>query len=358
MLVRQVYNNKTIFWSRILSYMFYPYFKISNCFRPTYDIKNLDINTILVTEYHRIGDVLIIAPILKSIKARLPDSHLILICNKNAEKLAKNLNIADEIISINVPWTDWDWSIVKWWKVRSFAKSFSNRKIDLAFDFKGDFRNGWFLWLTYPKVSYGYDITGGDYFFTNPIKMNQNLHQLYRAEAMVSEIGCKLIKEKKIRRIFRENGSIVIHVGATDTRRAWPTKNWIQLINMLYKKFKIAVVITYESKELIEKLKMTNLHVEYFQGDLIEFKNWLNMQRCIVCPDSMAGHLAAFIGIPVVSLFGSQIPELTYPITEDKIIIKPNLPCNHQSSHWRLCSECMASIEPKMVYKKICENIK
>ena len=80
MLVRQVYNKKTIFWSRILSYMFYPYFKISNRFRPTYEIKNLDIKTILVTEYHRIGDVLIIVPILKSIKARLPDSHLILFC--------------------------------------------------------------------------------------------------------------------------------------------------------------------------------------------------------------------------------------------------------------------------------------
>ena len=71
----------------------------------------------------------------------------------------------------------------------------------------------------------------------------------------------------------------------------------------------------------------------------------------------MAGHMAAYVGIPVISLFGSQIPELTYPISENKIVITPDIPCNHKSSHWRLCSQCMASIRPKKVYIAIVNSI-
>ena len=92
---------------------------------------------------------------------------------------------------MNVPWTNWGWSIFSWWDIRSKAKSFSAKNIDLAFDFKGDIRNAWFLWLTRPKISFGYNITGGNYFFTNPMEMNQNLHQLYRAFNLVSAVGCQ-----------------------------------------------------------------------------------------------------------------------------------------------------------------------
>ena len=102
----------------------------------------------------------------------------------------------DEVIPITVPWTNWSWSIFDWYKTRSFAKSFSKKNIDLAFDFKGDFRNSWFLWNIYPKVSFGYNTTGGGYFFTNPQTMNQDLHQSERAEALVSNVGCIPIKEQ------------------------------------------------------------------------------------------------------------------------------------------------------------------
>ena len=71
------------------------------------------------------------------------------------------------------------------------------KNIDLAFDFKGDIRNAWFLWLTRPKISFGYNTTGGNYFFTNPMEMNQNLHQLYRAFNLVSAVGCQHNEDQK-----------------------------------------------------------------------------------------------------------------------------------------------------------------
>ena len=116
--------------SRLISLFISPYYKILNFFRNNYSITDIEIKTILVTEYHRIGDVLIISPVLKSLKRKFPKAQLILICNREVGQLASHLNLADEVYTLNVPWTNWSWSIFWWWDIRSKAKSFSSKNID------------------------------------------------------------------------------------------------------------------------------------------------------------------------------------------------------------------------------------
>ena len=89
------------------------------------------------------------------------------------------------------------------------------------------------------------------------------------------------------------DGAVVIHVGATDDRRSWPTDHWVKLINLLIKDFKIAVVDVKDAQHIINKIKDSK--VKIFKGDLIQFKSWLTNQKCLVAPDSMAAHLAAFL---------------------------------------------------------------
>ena len=351
MLIHKVYSKETIIISRLFSFFLSPYYKFLNLFRHNYQIADIEIKTILVTEYHRIGDVLIIAPVLKSLKKKFPKAHLILICNKEVGQLASHLNLADEISTMNVPWTNWNWSIFSWWDIRSKAKKLSIKQIDLAFDFKGDLRNGWFLWLTRPKISFGYNTTGGNYFFTNPTSMNQNLHQLYRAFNLVSAVGCQQNEDQDAKWVFNNNGAVVIHVGATDHRRSWPLGHWIKLINLLVNDFKIVIVDVKESQQLIREV--SDSRVELFKGDLIQFKSWLTNQKCLIAPDSMAAHLAAYLKIPTVTLFGSQDPKLTWPITEKGLVITPEKRCSHKRDHWRLCSKCMNSITPNKVYQGI-----
>ena len=351
-MINKVYSRETVIISRLISFFISPYYKFLNLFRSNYSITDIEIKTILVTEYHRIGDVLIISPVLKSLKRKFPKAHLILICNREAGQLASHLNLADEISIVNVPWTNWDWSVFSWWDARSKAKSLSRKQIDLAFDFKGDIRNAWFLWLTRPKISFGYNTTGGNYFFTNPMEMKQDLHQLYRAINLVSAVGCRHIEDQKGQWVFNNDGAVVIHIGATDDRRSWPIDHWIKLINLLIKDFKIAVVDVKNAQHIIDKIKSSR--VKIFKGDLIQFKSWLTNQKCLIAPDSMAAHLAAYLKIPVVTLFGSQDPKLTSPIAENSLVVTPETICSHKREHWRLCSECMNSITPNKVYQGIC----
>ena len=57
---------------------------------------------------------------------------MILICNKEVGQLASHLNLADEISTINVPWTNWNWSIFSWWDIRSKAKKLSIKPKEIS----------------------------------------------------------------------------------------------------------------------------------------------------------------------------------------------------------------------------------
>tara|TARA_B100000035_G_scaffold313653_2_gene327857 strand:+ start:39 stop:1121 length:1083 start_codon:yes stop_codon:yes gene_type:complete len=352
-----VYKSSYVFWAKIFSTLIAPYFKGLNFFRKNYDLRLIKVKTILVTEYHRIGDVIIIAPILKSIKSKYPDAEIILLCNESAKALAEELKLADRVFGVSVPWTNWNWSVFDWYKIRNFAKRLHLIDIDLAIDFKGDLRNSWFLWNTHPKVSFGYNTTGGKYFFTNPYEMNQKDHQFLRASKLIQQLGCQLIKDKDTRYFSVKNGSIVLHTGASNLERSWPNSYWEELVRLLIEDFKVSLVVTKESSSLFQSLKTEGLELEFFEGGLVTFCNYIKSQKCLIALDSMAGHLASYVGIPVISLFGSQNPELTKPINKYGKIIKPRIPCKHKRSHWRLCKLCLKSISPKKVYSEVSEHI-
>ena len=344
-----VYKPSFIFWSRLISIAISPIYIFYNLFRRDSKIKNLNQSSILVSEYHRIGDVLLIEPVLRSLKKTFPQSNLTLICNPLVNDLAKELQLADEIITFQAPWTNWEWSPRKWAQARTFAKSLQNKKIDIAIDFKGDLRNSWFIWHLKAKKSLGFTKTGGSYFYTNPQDFPDDLHQQKRAMELVATLGCKQITQnEKVN--YNPSGSIVLHNGATDLRRSWPDEYWLDLIKLFSKDERVTMVKTKETIPLITLVRESDLEVDVYEGDLISFSNWLKKQKMFIGPDSMGGHLAARNNLPVVSLFGSQDPGMTAPIGEWVSIIQPETLCTHRETHWRLCHSCMKSIRPKVVY--------
>ena len=353
----QVYNPYFIFWSRIISTLIWPFYFFCNLYRKSYSLNDENINAILICQYHRIGDVLLIAPVLRSLKIRYPQAHLTLLCCQDAEILARDLELADEVIGIEIPWTNWDWSLFKWLKVRSIARNFRKQNIDIAIDFKGDLRNSWFLWHVQPKMSLGYTDTGGSFFYTHPKPFPAGVHQTERSLQLISHLGCdsKMMDEKKS--IYHDQGFIVFHTGGTDPKRSWPEIKWVELAESLSRDHKIAIVKTPETGPVIRRMKERKLLVEIFEGDLVAFKHWLKNQKMLIGIDSMPGHLAAYLGIPVISIFGSQDPNLTCPLGKWTTIIHPDIPCHHQRDHWRLCAKCMASIDGEKVSSAVVDLI-
>tara|TARA_S200000501_G_scaffold67635_2_gene59135 strand:+ start:16598 stop:17674 length:1077 start_codon:yes stop_codon:yes gene_type:complete len=344
--------------SRVVAFLISPYYYFFNFFKEVKPLHSIEIRTILVAEYHRIGDVLMILPALRALKNKFNNAKIILICSPEASNLCTRLGIVDEVIPFQPAWANWSFSPIKWYNSFTFARSLGKRNIDLAVDFKGDIRNSCFLWNTNSKYSIGYISGGGEYFFSRPFPFPFTLHQTKRALNLVSKIGANGSLNRKS--IIKNNpeGYIVFHSGAIDKRRQWPIKNWIKLISSFPIGAKLAVVETDDSKNLAEEVKKNNLPVYVYQDNIVGFMNWLKNQRILIAPDSMAGHLGAYLNIPVISLFGAQNPELTKPLGDRVLVLKPNKKCDHIRDHWRLCSLCMNEIRPETVLKSIFKLIK
>ena len=102
---QEIYHPWNLFLSRFISSLIYPFAQIFIRSHISSDIEKNEIRKILVTEYHCIGDVLMIIPALRLIKSSFPKAELTLITNVAASELAVVLDIADKIISFDFPWT-------------------------------------------------------------------------------------------------------------------------------------------------------------------------------------------------------------------------------------------------------------
>ena len=76
-----IYSSKVLFISNLISLLIFPYYKLLNIFRKKYDLKSIAIKKILIFEYHRIGDAIMILSALRSLSERYPSSKITLVCN-------------------------------------------------------------------------------------------------------------------------------------------------------------------------------------------------------------------------------------------------------------------------------------
>ena len=351
-----VYSGKALIISNIISILIFPFYKALNIFRKKYDLKRIAINKILILEYHRIGDVIMILGVLRSLRFKYPNSKITLVCNSEAFQLIKSFNIVDNLIPISTPWTDWDFTFTKISKVFSLIKRLKEQNFDLAFSFKGDLRDNWLLWKVASKISFGYYVTGGRFFLSHPQVFNNNLHQKERAKYLLKKTGCNTLQEKN-KILNNEKGCIVFHNGARDFRRRWPKEKWVKLIKLVKRDHKVGIVKVKESEGILKMLKNSKIDLKVFEGNLVDFKIWLENQKMLICVDSMAGHLSAEIGVPSITIFGSQNSKLTAPEGVASEIVMPRQACNHRREHWRLCKDCISSIRVKDVFSKIPEVI-
>ncbi|MBC8215374.1 MAG: glycosyltransferase family 9 protein [Candidatus Marinimicrobia bacterium] len=353
---QEVYRPSFLRISRFLSEVLHPVWRLFSHHPYNVPIDKKSIQSILVTEYHCIGDVILIIPALKALKEEFPKAKIILVTNNAAEELAKKITDADEIISYSAPWVKGWTSVTNWKGTLAVIIKLRNRKLDLGIDFKGDIRNLFLLRGISPKHRFGFTATGGKYLLTHPQNFPFNKHQVDRAlfllkSVRVSPQTSQFNEDKK--RVQYVDDRIVLHPGANHPERQWPIKNWKELYEHLSKIHKVYIVCAPDTVDVIKKMSETIPNMNIFKGSLLEFSQWLSGAQLLIGSDSMAVHLAVAMGTPSLAIFGSQNPELTRPKGDMGSIIKPKNTCPHKRKHWRLCSKCMSSITPDDVYKKI-----
>ena len=112
------------------------------------------------------------------------------------------------------------------------------------------------------------------------------------------------------------------------------------------------------AEKLVEKLNSPQL-MNLTGNSLLEMTAVLKAAAAAVGPDSGPGHLAAAVGTPYVTLFGPTPAIRHAPYGCEHLIVQSDLSC--APCYKKQCpdrkKECMASIDPGVVAKKISEAL-
>jgi len=153
---------------------------------------------------------------------------------------------------------------------------------------------------------------------------------------------------------------IVVSAGARSHTKRWPKQKFIELIACLIKEFGVKVVLVGD-KDDIETSKYI---VEHSGSGVIDFTGktsitqlayLLKMARLLITNDSASMHMASYINMPVVAIFGPTSEKKYGPWSDSFRIVKKDIfcrPCEQAQCKFRTL-ECMQLINTEDVLKQV-----
>jgi ADP-heptose:LPS heptosyltransferase len=121
---------------------------------------------------------------------------------------------------------------------------------------------------------------------------------------------------------------ISIHPGSGSKRKRWPLVNFLNLADDFEKKgWQPQFVCGPAEPDLIEEIRNQKRPVHTF-SELTDLVGWLEAADGYIGNDSGVSHLAAFLGLPSVVIFGPADPKRWMPVGPRVEIVRPELDCN------------------------------
>jgi len=158
-------------------------------------------------------------------------------------------------------------------------------------------------------------------------------------------------------------GYIIVHAGGNWRPRRWSEEKFYHVCASLWQKYGLRAVIisAHETPGLSERLRMNAipLHELPPATTILNLAAMIKGASLFLGNDSGPAHLAAFLGVPCVVLYGPQDPRLFGVLSEKRKIVKGNAYC---SPCWQIdCPHrhvrCMDSISVDSVLFAISELV-
>lgn len=127
------------------------------------------------------------------------------------------------------------------------------------------------------------------------------------------------------------HGPILIHPGSGSPRKNWPLDNFVRIYKKLLKNnISTAWMAGPAEKETVEALKKLGITEKEicFTDDPVRLCRRLRSTGLFIGNDSGMSHLAAFLGTPVMTIFGPSDPIRWRPVGPDVSIVAPDATCN------------------------------
>jgi len=154
---------------------------------------------------------------------------------------------------------------------------------------------------------------------------------------------------------------VVLHPGtsAFGAFKRWRPDRFGQLADVVQQKAGLPALVTWGpgeealARQVVASSKRGGARLAPRTRSLVELAALLQRAAAVVASDSLALHLAAFLGTPVVGLYGPKDPRLYGPRFGPARVVRTWLPCSPCTR--RTCPDvlCMEEISVRQVYEAL-----
>ena len=340
---------------------------------------------ILVINLMHIGDLMLVTPVLRTLRTNYPNAHIALLADKKLADLVQlNKNI-DECILIDKKGDD-----DKFFNFVKFIFKIREKNFDLVINLHRNERASALAAFSGAKKIVGYSKPGFSFFFT---KVMPNLkavkHQIHSHFDVLREaVGIEKFddgglemwisdeKKSEADKIFKNNFPTDTKVIAFNIGASWLTKRWIddyfaECADILLERgFGVAFLGGPTDKEIVAECvkkirRKDSERLKIFTGELslAVLAGFLDNCVLFLTTDSGPMHVGVARNIPIVTMFGSSPVPGFYPYDAKDILIKTPEPCHPCGKH--ICPKvgeenlaCMKNIPVDVVMKYVDEILK
>jgi ADP-heptose:LPS heptosyltransferase len=235
--------------------------------------------------------------------------------------------------------------------VWNLYKDFAQDHFDITLDLQRHFKSGFFSLLSKTKRRVGFNRRNAkefnwlfnneqiDYFSDELPKLHHYLEftkYMGLSEPTSLEFGFSSLDSKSVAPsiVAELKGSfIAVVMGSSWESKDWFPDEYYRLVKNILSSGKSKVVllgdhsVSDNALTLSEKISSSELINLVGKTSLLELVAVLKRAAVAVGPDSGAGHLAAAVGTPYVSLFGPTSPRRTAPYGSEHLVVQSKASC-------------------------------
>lgn len=289
---------------------------------------------LLIVELWGIGDLLIGTPFLQAASERY---EITLLAKPYALELAPVFWPGVRVIPVVAPWTVfqrskkyrlWNWP---WRNALSIRSSLRKEHFDLGFSVRWDPRDHLLLSAASVRQRLGFPRLGSGIFLTHKLRrLPPQSHRYESWKAIADAIDLAIPARDALPLKPAGRGFLLVHSGAAQSVRVWPQDRFKSLVTRLRGMgLKVMVACDSNQRSWWVDAGETDVRTPATVRELVELTRGAG---AFIGNDSGPGHVAAKLGAPTFTIFGSQLPSLFAPLHKAGEWIAgcpcPYLPCS------------------------------
>ena len=313
---------------------------------------------ILLLRLERIGDLLMSAAAIESVRAHAPDAAIDLVVGSWNRAIAERIRGVDRVETLDAPWLARGAAAAGVGRLTSAAWSWRARGYDLAINFEGDVRSHALIALGGARRRVGFAMAGGGPLLTDVVEHRPDRHTADNAAALVTAAfpdgpgaspgampgaGFRLDVPDEARRVARDLVGahpryLVVHASGGRAIKQWDIDRFAAATTNVARALDAAVVLSGAPGDAplttqVKALLPADVAVVDLTGrpDLLVLAAVLEGARLVLTGDTGPMHLAAAVRAPVVAVFGPSMPVRYAPRSTAHRVVRIDLwcaPCN------------------------------